>query len=95
MTEAPKEEAGAIMFTKPPPPGPYHKSLHLSQLGMEHNHQGAVPAAAKVKDTRIPLYLSEEMIDSLEGYRVRFEEHLRRTSTQTVGRFNPWQLVDE
>ncbi len=83
------------MFTKPQAPGPYQESMHLSQLGVEHDRVSPPPPMTQYKDTRMPLYLSEELINSLEGYRVRFEEHLRRTSTQAVGRFNPWQLVEE
>ncbi len=46
-------------------------------------------------DKKIRLELSDEMVGNILNNRDRYSEFLRKTSTQAVGRFDPWQVVEQ
>ena len=56
--------------------------------------QNKEPSTRKF-DQKIQLNLSDEMISNILNNKERYAKFLKRTSTQAVGRFNPWQVVEQ
>ncbi len=46
-------------------------------------------------DEKIRLELSNEMVGNILNNRDRYADFLRKTSTRAVGRFDPWQVVEQ
>ena len=91
------EEAGPILFTKPRANIPPQESLHLSFAGIDGQAmagKGVTSERSKLGQ-RIELHLSKDVLRNIFSNRDRFTDHLKRISTQSVGRFNPWALAEE
>ena len=76
--------------------------LYLSRSDLElagntkHRHKTAVDMTDNTPDKHpIPLFVPSETMKNIRDYRKEFEQHLKRTSTQAYGSFDPWKLVDE
>jgi hypothetical protein len=89
--EANPSDRGAILFTKPMPQPVPRSSLHLSQL------DGALRIQPEKVQNKpgIHIVLSQEVVDSVESHKKEFEQYLKKNSYQSVGRFNPWVIVEE
>ncbi|XP_002738482.1 protein moonraker-like [Saccoglossus kowalevskii] len=81
---------------------PMYTSLHFSRLQPELSKHAQSKDKRQVKDDNteqkknlIPLFLPSESMQRINDYREKFDDHLKRTSTQSYGSFDPWKLVSE
>ncbi|XP_062568030.1 protein moonraker-like [Saccostrea cucullata] len=44
---------------------------------------------------RVEISLAKNMVDNIHSYVEKYERHLRKTSHQIQGKFDPWKLVEE
>ncbi|XP_070573409.1 protein moonraker-like isoform X2 [Ptychodera flava] len=63
----------------------------------KHRQKTAVVASINNTPDKapIPVFVPSETMENIRDYRDKFEQHLKRTSTQAYGSFDPWKLVDD
>lgn len=94
-TRGQTSEVDAILFTNPQPATLRDESLHLSHPPYSHPIPQGSAAAVPARVTRTPLYLSKQVTDNIHRNRHRFETFLKKSCNASVGKFNPWVIVEE
>lgn len=88
-----EKEDEPIIFTKSKSKSQWeHKSLPQNESGDDQEHYGYDHVTSR---RPIELDIPRNLVENIHSNLEKYERHLKKTSHQTLGKFDPWKLVEE